>query len=151
MTATIELLYSSCFCIGYAAYLSYVQVEASYTNPVLNVFVHLLMVQTVKGPSSGNKSSQLSRKAAHHPYYLRSCCVLDHPNLSGRHYGATPLLEGAQLTEVDHKARRRWHLAYTLLRNPQLIELRRGHTRDCSKNVDVKLTSGISLTEHSHV
>jgi len=57
-------------------------------------------------------------------------------------------------------ARRRWYLAYTLLRNPQLIELRRGltseypQTRDSnvnSKNVHLKLTSGISLTEDYQV
>ena len=94
------------------------------------------------------------------------CIVAAYPgntNLSatsGRHYGATPLLEADELIEVNYMARRRWHLAYTLLRNPQLIELRRGPTTEYlsaggssvnNKNVDLKLTSGISLTEDYQV
>ena len=30
---------------GYTSYLAYIQVEAAYTNPVLNVFIHLLTEQ----------------------------------------------------------------------------------------------------------
>ena len=83
---------------------------------------------------------------------------------SDRHYGAIPLLEveDDQRTEINNMAQRRWHLAYTLLRNPQLIELRRRPTNDCpqisarggsviSKNVDLKLTSKISITEDYQV
>ena len=47
---TIYLLSSS---LGYASYLAYIQVEAAYTNPVLNVFIHMLMTQ-IKTKSSSN-------------------------------------------------------------------------------------------------
>ena len=49
-------------------------------------------------------------------------------NLSGRHYGSTPLMDTDCLDDVttNKLARRRWHLMYTLLRNPELIELRKG-------------------------
>ncbi|XP_065912815.1 stimulated by retinoic acid gene 6 protein-like isoform X2 [Dysidea avara] len=133
---------------GYASYLSYVQVEASYTNPVMNMFVHLLVVQ-IEGKSSRGISQSSS-----YPGNTNLSAT------SGRHYGATPLLEADELIEVNYMARRRWHLAYTLLRNPQLIELRRGPTTEYlsaggssvnNKNVDLKLTSGISLTEDYQV
>jgi len=128
----------------------------------MNVFVHLLMAQIEGKFTRGIPQS--SCKAIHCP----STChpiVAAYPNssvTSGRHYGATPLLEVNELIEINDMARRRWHLAYTLLRNPQLIKLRRGPTTDYlqtsarggsvnSKNVDVKLTSGISLTEDYQV
>ena len=117
------------------------------------------MAQTAKESSSRNKNSQLSRKTIHHLHPCYPIVPAHSINSSGRHYGATPLLETDEFTEVDHKARRRWYLAYTLQRNPQLIELRRGPAREYlqtttevnSKNVDLKLTSGTSLTEHSHI
>ena len=45
-----------------------------------------------------------------------------------KHYGSTtPLMSGDHLcSDVDNVARRRWHLAYTLLRNPELMKLRKG-------------------------
>jgi len=46
--------------IGYASYLSYVQVEAAYTNPVMNVFVNLMMAE-IEGKSC-RKSFQSSCK-----------------------------------------------------------------------------------------
>ena len=46
--------------LGYTTYLAYIQVEAAYTNPVLNVFIHLLMTQNeVKLPK---KTTHPSRK-----------------------------------------------------------------------------------------
>ena len=45
--------------LGYTTYLAYIQVEAAYTNPVLNVFIHLLREQIeVKLPK---KTTQMSR------------------------------------------------------------------------------------------
>jgi len=136
--------------------LSYVQVEAAYTNPVMNVFVHLLMAQAEGKFTRGN--FKLFCEAIHCP----SMCYPIVAAYPGQHYGATPLLEANELVEVNDMARRRWHLAYTLLRNPQLIELRRGQSTEYrqtsaggssvnSKNVDLKLTSGISLTEDYQV
>jgi len=141
-------------------------VEAAYTNPVMNVFVNLLMAQ-IEGKSCRRGSSQSSCKVIQcsSMYYL---IVAAYPNIinssvsNNRHYGTTPLLKANRLIEVNCMARRRWHLAYTLLRNPQLIELRRGPTSEYlqnsaggssvnSKNVDLKLTSGISLTEDYQV
>ncbi|XP_065912816.1 stimulated by retinoic acid gene 6 protein-like [Dysidea avara] len=128
---------------GYASYLSYVQVEASYTNPVMNVFVHLVMAQIEGKSSSSSQSSS-------HPGVTNSSAA----------GGTAPLLAADELIDVNDMARRRWYLAYTLLRNPQLIELRRGPTTEYlsaggssvnNKNVDLKLTSGISLTEDYQV
>ena len=132
--------------------------EASYTNPVMNVFVHLVMAQ-IEGKSSS--SSQSSCKII----YCPSMChpiVAAHPGVtnSSAAGGTAPLLAADELIDVNDMARRRWYLAYTLLRNPQLIELRRGPTTEYlsaggssvnNKNVDLKLTSGISLTEDYQV
>jgi len=82
------------------------------------------------------------------------------PDLSGQQCNASPK---SKVVKVDGNARRRWHLAYTLLQNPQLIELRRRPTREHlqakatvnNKNVDLKLTNETSLlceessTEHA--
>ena len=50
-----------CICllhVGYASYLAYIQVEAAYTNPVLNVFIHLLTEQIeVKLPTDTTHKS----------------------------------------------------------------------------------------------
>ena len=49
-------------------------------------------------------------------------------NTNFKHYGSTPLMssDDHQWSGVDNVARRRWHLAYTLMRNPELIQLRKG-------------------------
>ena len=48
-------------------------------------------------------------------------------NSNTNHYGSTPLMSSEELcSDVDSVPRRRWHLAYTLLRNPDLIQLRKG-------------------------
>ena len=48
-------------------------------------------------------------------------------NPSGRHYGSTPLMDTNCVDVIGNKvARRRWHLMYTLVRNPELIKLRKG-------------------------
>ena len=50
-------------------------------------------------------------------------------NPSGRHYGSTPLMDTNRVDDdvIGNKvARRRWHLMYTLVRNPELIKLRKG-------------------------
>ena len=50
-------------------------------------------------------------------------------NSSGHQYGSTPLTDLSCVEDsviVNKVARRRWHLMYTLLRNPELIELRKG-------------------------
>ncbi|XP_065906774.1 stimulated by retinoic acid gene 6 protein-like isoform X2 [Dysidea avara] len=86
---------------GYVAYLSVVRVDAAYNNPVMNTFVYLLS-QTVRG-NSVNPTGLLNRFTYQKRYTVSS----DH----------TPVTIG--------KARKMWHLAYTLLRNPELIELRK--------------------------
>jgi len=148
--------------IGYASYLSYVQVEAAYNNPVMNVFVNLMMAEIEW--KSYRKSFQSSCKfilypSMWYPIVAAHLSIINSSASNNRHYGCT---KANKLFEVNDMARRRWHLAYTLLRNPQLIELRRGPTseyfqtsaRDSnvnSKNVDLKLTSRISLTEDYQV
>ena len=122
-----------CLFLGYISYLSYIQVEAAYTNPVLNVFIHTLMEQIKVNQQ--NTATHESRN----DFYLQSICIdfklclftafsgIIKP--SGRHYGSTTLMDtdcvGDDVT-TNKLARRRWHLMYTLLRNPELIELRKG-------------------------
>ena len=49
------------FYLGYASYLAYIQVEAAYTNPVLNAFIHLLLAQ-MEAKHITNASCNVSRR-----------------------------------------------------------------------------------------
>lgn len=100
--------------------------EAVYTNPVLNVFIHLLMAQI---------EVKLQRRATHAScntsYVDFRSSLLISPS-SGQQDDGTPLMTASCLGDdaigSNKVARRRWHLIYTLLRNPELIKLRKGFT-----------------------
>ena len=54
--------------------------------------------------------------------------IINQDDINIKHYGTTPLIshDDHLCSDVDNVARRRWYLAYTLLRNPELIQLRKG-------------------------
>jgi len=109
---------------GYSSYLAYIQVEASHTNPILNVFAHLLMTQV----ESNRKSSYSRSLSATYP---------DTYILARNDNYTVPLVMNQLDRGGSNMARRRWYVAYTLLRNPKLIELRRSTENQETANVAI--------------
>ena len=118
-----------CFnCLGYVSFLAYIQVEAAYTNPVLNVFIHLLTNHAqVKPPKkTAHGSDNTACIDIRSSLLTKPSGIID----TSGHFGCTPLMDISCLGDdvtINKVARRRWHLIYTLLRNPELIKLRKGY------------------------
>ena len=119
------------FSLGYISYLAYIQVEAAYTNPVLNVFVYLLMERikvklSVKANDASPDTSYIDIRSS----LLKSSSETINYNSSVQQHRDTALMDDVNHVDDDvttnKLAKRRWHLMYTLLRNPELIKLRKG-------------------------
>ena len=111
------LSYKVCFnCLGYVSFLAYIQVEAAYTNPVLNVFIHLLMNHAqVKLPKKTTHGSDDTACIDIRSSLLTKPSGIINP--SG-HCGCTPLMDISCLGDdvtINKVARRRWYLMYTLI------------------------------------
>ncbi|KAK7091032.1 hypothetical protein V1264_010750 [Littorina saxatilis] len=84
---------------GYRAYLGYLQMEYAHTHPVLLVFTRLLLLHSPSKPRANIGDGFVDLETA----------------VGGSRRGPPR----------SSIARRKWHVAYTLLRNPDLLYLRK--------------------------
>jgi len=97
---------------GYSAYIGYILIEHVHANPVLRVFIHLLNESTMENRIPNSRCSNRSSRQN----LLQN--TDDTKNEDGRPDLATKI---ARFKII----RNRWNLAYTLIRNPGLVGLRR--------------------------
>jgi len=97
---------------GYSAYIGYILIEHVHANPVLRVFIHLLNESAMEKRVSRSWSSTSGSRL------LLFQNTYDTTNGDTRRDLATNVAR-------FNKIRNRWNLAYTLLKNPALVGLRR--------------------------
>jgi len=97
---------------GYSAYIGYILIEHVHANPVLRVFIHLLNESAMEKRVSRSWSSTSGSR------------LLLFQNTYDTTNGDTRLDLATNVARFK-KIRNRWNLAYTLLKNPALVGLRR--------------------------
>ncbi|XP_065912817.1 stimulated by retinoic acid gene 6 protein-like [Dysidea avara] len=114
---------------GHLSYAGLVVVDSIHNNPVINVFVYLLSV------IAETKSKSMEEEFQDSSVVLTAVKKIT----TTKYYSETqlhiPLVMAASAIGDDdititNRAKKRWQLAYTLVRNPDLIELRKKVDQD---------------------
>ena len=116
--------------------MSVVWVDATHNNPVLNVFIYLLCWEVQ--PKA--QSTLIQEEQPSHNTIQFSVLTAFKKLTSTEYYTDASLLRVPLVQEVKvdtNRAKKRWLLAYTLIRNPSLIELRRRSDKDNLVDPDV--------------
>ncbi|XP_065912813.1 stimulated by retinoic acid gene 6 protein-like [Dysidea avara] len=112
---------------GYLAYTGLVVVDSIHNNPVMNVFVYLLSLSAERA-----KRKPVEQQLQHSSVVLTAVKKIT----TTKYYTDTDLHIPLEVTTSQGgltsttRAKKRWQLAYTLVRNPDLIELRRRDSID---------------------
>eukprot|EP00042_Codosiga_hollandica_P008660 m.19885 g.19885 ORF g.19885 m.19885 type:complete len:587 (+) comp31433_c0_seq1:72-1832(+) len=92
---------------AFSCYLSFLTIDAYYNNPILSTFVHLLCAKTAPAPFPATCA-------------CACICIQDRSTAILRNETTTDMQEIERL-----RARAKWFVACTLIRNPQLQKLRK--------------------------
>ena len=130
--------------------MSVLSVDATHNNPVLNVFIYLLSWEV----QQSSFRQELQHSSGKHSYYsychlfilFVTVAVATVIKLTDTKYYTdvgslnTPLVQSVSYdnSKVNiSRAKKWWYLAYTLIRNPDLIELRKRGGMEMKVDQDV--------------
>ena len=118
--------------LAHSSYISVLKIDVNHNNPVLNVFIHLLLKEKYDRSESksfsGKHTTACSSILTTLLYlYLVMTSFFNKIRNRDNDESNVPLLNSGSTDDhyIISKAKKRWYLAYTLIHNPQLIELRR--------------------------
>ena len=109
--------------------MSAVRVDATHNNPVLNVFICLLYWEIQ--PKA--QSTLIQEQPSYNTVQFNVLATFRKLISTAEYYTDASLLRVPLVQEfkVDtNRAKKRWLLAYTLIHNPSLIELRKRSSKD---------------------
>jgi len=136
------------FDAGYASFISVVYADHMYNNPVGNVFLYLLLSkrrrkkeETIQQSRFAQSFSRLVSKMSFARRSQKPLLDDNHqkPLLDDKHQAShsTHVYHSTEIDDVlasrKRRIRRKWHLLYTLIRNPILLKERRINGKPSSR------------------
>ena len=115
--------------------MSVVSVDATHNNPVLNVFIYLLCWEIQ--PKA--QSTLIQEQPSHNTVQFNVLATFRKLTSTEYYTDASPLRAPLvqEFKEDTNRAKKWWFLAYTLIHNPSLIELRKKSGKDNLLDPDV--------------
>ncbi|XP_021360029.1 stimulated by retinoic acid gene 6 protein-like [Mizuhopecten yessoensis] len=103
---------------GFAAYCGFIYVESAHTNPVAITFVKMLKIETLttKELGAGTTVTRAGRKVQESPAAVKYIPMTEK---------TVPTVDNMTAQRRSRQALFRWQVAYTLIRNPELLVRRK--------------------------